>query len=526
MKSDEESVQNTGFYIDETPENNPNAQLNYPVIVLSLLELAYDIWLFKRKKYDSRYFCSSVYNTGVFDFLNRMGYYKRYRPDRSYILIHDMGNVIEEVEIHQIKDVLTDYIRSISQKLSFDYKGETIETEPEKLHETYLKMSHLIFNHTALGLLRNHEKPILKDKKEEMYFCFENCIAKVNKEGIATFAYSELKEYCVWKEQIINRPYHLNNGFNDSHFASFLNNISNGHEDRISAFRSAIGYLLHNYSLPSKGLAVIAYDEEITDSRKPEGGTGKGVFAKAIRQLRNSVTLDGKQFDKNDRFCFQSINDTTQLVYFEDVKPDFDFLRLNSAITEGWQIEQKNKPSFRIEASDSPKIYITSNSILKGEGTTVERRQFIIEFSPFYSRLARMKLEPLIHTHGCLFFDKDEWDQDEWDKFYTLMLKCGCYYLSKGFQYYKLRSVADNKVRQNTSDDFSEWIQGKSFQTDKEFNLTEQFLEFKNLYYGDDTKFNQRLFNNWMKTYASAKKLTLKTKRSNSINYGTFKHAE
>lgn len=526
MKSDEESLQNTGFYIDETPENNPNAQLKSPVIALSLSKIAYDIWLFKRIRPDSRFFYSSVYITGVFDFLNRMGYYKRYRPDRSYILIHDDGNVIEEVEIHQLKDIVTDYIRSISKKLSFKYKGETIETEPEELLESYLNRNHLIFNQAALGNLQNHEKPVLKDKKEEMYFCFENCVAKVTKEGIATFAYSELKEYCVWKEQIINRSYHLNNGFNDSHFASFLNNISNGHEDRISAFRSAIGYLLHNYSLPSKGLAVIAYDEEITDSRKPEGGTGKGVFAKAIRQLRNSVTLDGKQFDKNDRFCFQSINDTTQLVYFEDVKPDFDFLRLNSAITEGWQIEQKNKPSFRIEASDSPKIYITSNSILKGEGTTVERRQFIIEFSPFYSKLARKKLEPLIHTHGCLFFDKDEWDQDEWDKFYTLMLTCGSYYLSEGLQHYELRSVADNKVRQNTSEDFSEWVQEQNFQPGIVINLSETFQSFKSLYYGDDTKFNQRHFNNWMKTYASAKKLTLKTKRSNSINYGTFIHTE
>lgn len=526
MRSDEAIAENTGFFIDETPEDKPNHALNFHVVPLSAYEIAYDLWLFKRSKSDSRYFCSSVYNTGVFNFLTNMGYYKRYRHDRSYILIHDNGNVIEEVEIHQLKDIITDYIRSINHKLSFSYKGETIEIEPEKLLETYLKMSHLIFNQTALGHLQNHKKPILKDTKEEMYFCFENCFIKVTKQGIESHLYSELKEFCVWKDHIIKRPYQFNKDYNNSHFAKFLSNISHNQSDRLLAMQSAIGYLLHNYSLPSKSLAVIAYDEEITDSRKPEGGTGKGVFAKAIRQLRNSVVLDGKQFDKNDRFCFQSINDTTQLVFFEDVKSDFDFLRLNSVITEGWQIEQKNKPSFRIDASDSPKIYITSNSILRGEGTTVERRQFILEFSPFYSRLARLKLDPIIHTHGCLFFDNDDWDQAEWDKFYTLMMVCGTYYLSAGLKYYALRTVADNKVRQTTSDDFFEWIQIQSFQPDLEFNLTALFQEFKNLYYGDDTKFNQRLFNNWMKTYAAAHKLSLKTRRSNSVNYGTFIHSE
>lgn len=524
MNTNDASAENSSFFNDETPEKNPNALLDFPIIPLSSYELAYDIWIFKRSRSDSRYFCSSVYNAGMFDFLKRKGYYKRYRLDRSYVLIHEVGNVIEEVEIHQLKDIVTEYIRSITQKLSFNYKGETIETESEKLLETYLKMSHLIFNHTALGHLENHKKPILKDKKEEMYFCFTNCVAKVSKKGVEILSYAELKNYCVWKEHIINKPYHFNKGFNDSHFAAFLNNIANQQDDRRNAFRSAIGYLLHNITLPGKAVAIIAYDEEITDSRKPEGGTGKGILIKGIGQARNITIIDGKRFDKEDRFCFQNISDSSQVAYFDDVKPDFDFLRLNSAITEGWQIEQKNKPSFRIEASESPKIYITSNSILKGEGTTIERRQFILEFSPYYSKLARRKLDPIIHTHGCIFFDKDEWDQEEWDKFFTYLLTCGNFYLSEGLQHYKLRSVADNKVRQNTSDDFSDWIQGQSFQPDIEFNLSEQFHEFKNLYYGDDTKFTQRHFNNWMKTYASAHKLTLKTRRSNSINYGTFIH--
>jgi hypothetical protein len=513
------------FFIDKTPENVPQLTLNHVIIIVSQFEIAFDLWLFKRSKSDSSYYFAGVYMTGVLNFMQKNGYYKRYRADRTYIIIRDDHNIIEQVEIQQIRDVVTAYVRS-TKKLSFDYRGETIEVEPAKLLETYLKTSHLIFNEAALGHLQNHEKPILRDTKEAMFFPFSNCVVKVIKNSITTISYTELNEVCVWREHIIIRSFELSEDYNSSHFARFINNVANGQDDRFRAFLSAIGYLLHNYTLQSKGQAVIAYDEEITDSRKPEGGTGKGVFAKALRQLRNAVTIDGKRFDKDDRFCFQNVNDTTQLVYFEDVKPDFDFMRLNSVLTEGWQIEVKNKPTFRIEAADSPKTYITSNSILKGEGTTIERRQFIIEFSPFYSKLARQKLDPIVQTHGCMFFDQDDWDQQEWNKFYSFMLYCGCFYLQNGLQYYELRSVADNKVRQNTSEDFSEWVDGQSFVPSVEYNMTERFQEFKNQFYGDDAWFTQRKFNSWLKTYAVSKKCALKSRRSNSINYGTFTPAE
>ena len=103
MNTNEASAENSSFFNDETPEKNPNALLEFPIIPLSSYELAYDIWIFKRSRSDSRYFCSSVYNAGMFDFLKRKGYYKRYRIDKSYVLIHEVG-------------IVTEYIRSITQK--------------------------------------------------------------------------------------------------------------------------------------------------------------------------------------------------------------------------------------------------------------------------------------------------------------------------------------------------------------------------------------------------------------------------
>ena len=89
-----------------------------------------------------------------------------------------------------------------------------------------------------------------------------------------------------------------------------------------------------------------------------------------------------------------------------------------------------------------------------------------------------------------------------------------------------LKSVSENRIRQNTCEDFAEWIKTQSFLPNAEFNLTEKFTEFKDLFFEGEVKFTQRGFNKWMKTYAAAKKLVLEIRRSNGVNYGKFQTVE
>ena len=63
-------------------------------------------------------------------------------------------------------------------------------------------------------------------------------------------------------------------------------------------------------------------------SENPDGGTGKGIFAKAIGQFKDSVTLDGKSFDFNKTFVFQRVEQFTNLLVFDDVKQSFSFENL------------------------------------------------------------------------------------------------------------------------------------------------------------------------------------------------------
>jgi hypothetical protein len=288
--------------------------------------------------------------------------------------------------------------------------------------------------------------------------------------------------------------------YKGSYFDKFLSNVCNAEPDRIAAITSGIGYLCHNYGNPSQGQAVIAYDEEITDLKHPQGGTGKGILKQAISQVRMVTTIDGKKFDERDRFCFQDVDETTQIVFFDDVRPDLGFERFFSILTEGMNIEKKMKQSIKLEPEVSPKIYITSNAIIKGEGTTVERRQFIIEFSTFYSKLIKQNLKPIEYTHGCEFFGSD-WTSNDWNQFNSCMMDCVQYYLSNGLQYYKYRGLNANKLKQSTSDEFSEWVTNREFILGTDYNITEEFNKFKSTYYGEESDFKQRTFTNWLKIY-------------------------
>lgn len=490
------------FYVNQDaplPEASPKVHLpaQHP-IKISPRTYAFGLWQFIINKDSGLAIVDGINRDGFLKHINSKGYFKRYRKDNTFQYISEQENIIQAVEVSQIRDSITSYVNQ-SKDINFEYKGLTFQSTAEKQRETFFRSSPSLFNDSILGHLPNHDKPLLHDNETTMFFPFQNCVVSVTDECITPMDYSSLPDLCIWKDHIINRTYSEDNS--NSQYADFINNVCNSEPDRKNAFRSAIGYLLHNYSYPTTSRAVIAYDQQISGKNEPSGGSGKGVFNQAIAQLRNVASIDGKKVQDNNRFSYQRVTERTQVICFDDVKPDFDFLTLNSNLTEGWTIEHKNKPSFRFEATDNPKTYITSNTILKAEGTTADRRQFIIEYSPFYSNLVKQNLDPIIHVHGGMFFSSD-WSLNEWNRFFSFMLNCANYYLKEGLKFYKLRAVNDNKLMQSTSDDFAEWIKTQTIKIGTEFNISEMFADFKATYYGEDSDFKQRTFTNWLKVFA------------------------
>ena len=491
-------------------------------IVLTDTEFAYDIWLFGYDQ-NNRPFLRGIYRDGIVKLLSDWGYYKRYKQNNTYSFVREENIILDVVEPVNMKDCVYKYIQEKCEPIRFDYCGYKITVLPEKLNELFLRQSHTIFNTNFLEHLPNHIKPILRDDRTTAYFFFANRFIKVTAEGIEVLDYPQVSQSCIWREHISKHEFEYIQQNNDCHFAEFIKNVCNHEDDRYKALRSGIGYLMHNYADPSKGQAVIANDEEITDILKPMGGTGKGIIYQALSQVRKVVKVDGKKFDERDRFCFQDINETTQIVFFDDVQPKLGFDRFNSILTDGWNIEHKNKPSFYLKPSDSPKVYITSNFILESEGTTRERRQFVIEFSNFYSKYIQRKEAPIQTVHGCQFFSEVDWSRREWDCFFAFIMECAFFYLKSGLQYYAYRNIEKNRLRQTTSEEFAEWVISCGFQTAKVYDTQELFEDFKCTYYGEASDFKQRSFTCWIKYYAAFQNWDMKISRSNGAQKFSFK---
>ncbi len=311
--------------------------------------------------------------------------------------------------------------------------------------------------------------------------------------------------------------------YDQCHYAQFIQNVAGEKQAKINAFKSGIGYLLNNYNSPSRSQAVVCYDEEPSLVGEPNGGTGKGVFCKAIKQLRDTYKLDGKNIRRDDKFKFQGITERTQLFWIDDAADNFPFEMLHSAITDGFTVEKKYQHQFYIPAEKSPKVVLCSNTILSSMGKTNIRRQFILEFSDFYSRhIVTGAEEPIKEIHGGIFFDDDSWDQTEWDQFFSLMIDCAVYYHQEGLQPYTQLGQESSRLIQMTSGAFYEWVGQRDLKVNEEYENSELYDEYCEFAEINKDFFKQRTFTGWIKIFAETKGWEVKVRPSNGRRYTRF----
>ena len=151
------------------------------------------------------------------------------------------------------------------------------------------------------------------------------------------------------------------------------------------------------------------------------------MFADAISEIRRSVSVDGKNTKTGSNFMYQRVKMDTKVLNFDDVTKGFEFEKLFSVITEGLTVERKGADEFHIPFEDSPKIVISSNYSIEGEGSSFERRTHNLEFNAFYSPSNRPS-----SVAGRRFFEKEWMDSGEYNIFYNYMLECLQGYLETG----------------------------------------------------------------------------------------------
>jgi hypothetical protein len=213
--------------------------------------------------------------------------------------------------------------------------------------------------------------------------------------------------------------------------------------------------------------------------------------------------INGKSFDFNQRFTYQQINLDTQVINFNDVKNNFNFEALFSVLTDGITVEKKGQKPFNISFEDAPKILISTNYAIIGDGDSFQDRMFEVEFSNYYS--ASYKPE---NDFNKRFFE--DWNESEWNSFFTFMLKCIQYYLTNGLVQYKHINRDRKKLVQITSIEFCSFADKIPRGVEK--NKKDLFLNF--FVENPDFPFKQKTFDSYLKAYARSMDMHIKERDS------------
>jgi hypothetical protein len=406
--------------------------------------------------------------------LQQNGFFKFYpEGSESFIFIRIENNLIDNTTEVKVKDFVLNYLLEQGAINVYQY----MTNQPK------------YFKDDILNTLDSTSVIFKNDTKDVCYLYFRNCAVEVSKKEIKKIDYIDLDGF-VWKKHIIDADYSTSQI--DCDYKKFIYNISGKDEAKEDSIKSTIGYLLSSYKNASNNVAVIINDELISEN--PNGGTGKGIFINAISRMKRISIIDGKSFDFRKSFPYQTVSADTQMIAFDDVPKNFPFENLFSIVTEGITLEKKNKDAIKIPISKSPKILITTNYAISGDGNSFDRRKWEIEFAQHYT-----KQRTPVDDFGRLLFD--EWDEKEFNSFYSYMISCLQIYIKKGL----ISSEFNNlKVRQfiaKTTYDFYQWTEDKPLQTNTILYKSDKFEEFINDY-PDFKKFlSRKRFTQWLEKY-------------------------
>ena len=410
-------------------------------------------------------------------FLERNGFKKHFQSESqkpSWLFIQ--SNKVVETSAEKIKDFVLNYLI------------EREEIEVWKYCASYQNL----FSENLLTMLDTVELMMLKDTKYKSFFAFRNGILEVDKDQSKLVDYIDVNGY-VWESQIIDRDYIFLDDF-DNEYKTFINNISNNEPLPIEC---SIGYLLSTYKNKMNNKAVILNDEVI--SNNPEGGTGKGLFVQGLRQIRKVSILDGKTFDDKKSFPYQTVSPETQVLVFDDVLKNFNFENKFSLVTEGMTLERKNKDAIKLKVEDSPKMVISTNYAIKGEGNSHDRRRHELEIAQYYGK----DLTPYDEFGKQLF---DDWDLLEFQKFDNYMIYCLQAYLKNGLVKQNSKNLKLRKFIAETSMEFYEWAEDmENLPRNKRLGKTEYHNKFVEEYQDFKRFLQVKTFTKWSEKYCKFK---------------------
>lgn len=423
-----------------------------------------------------------INHTELINFLGRKGF-AIMKIGGATKIVRVRKNIIKEVYESDLTRFVKNYL--------------TAKKELEVL-ETFMRGLSSYLNSRKYHLLPIVKSLSDKDTKDAAWLYFKNTAVKVTENKIELVSYDNLP-HKIWETRIINKDFNSSN-LTNGQFKDFCFKLSKEETKRFDAFKALLGYLLHRHNNPAVVKIVILLDENATKGGQTNGGTGKSLISKALSHCVETVLMDGKNMKRDSRFNNQRINNTTDIVCFDDVDSKFSLETVYSMATSGFVIEKKGQDESILKPEESPKILISSNHFVSGPGGSSDvRRRHEFEVANYFSDKRTPKM-----VYKNLFFD--DWDDDEWNYFFCFMIDCIQVFLKKGLLEVEPLNLKANKLVQQTSQEFLEFTSAHSIPIEKWMNKTEFLNEFKKSY-PTLTDITSHKLTKWVKLFATENRL-------------------
>ena len=430
-------------------------------------------------------------------YLKNRGISKYFQDEQTkgYEFITKDDNFINWIDSNRIKDIV---------KIDLIEKGHIDVWDIMARNTSY-------FSREYLSMLDTTKVKYKRDTRHESFLYYKNTAVKTTKDSIELLPYSEIDDL-IWGNQVIDRDIEVDDK-SDGVFKTFIWRLSGEDKDRYYTLKSVIGYLMHSYQNGAKPKAIIFNDEMVSDD-VANGGSGKGLIHKAIGHIKNVVIEDGKRFDPGSQFAYQKVNKDTQIFLLDDVSRNFSFESLFSIVTEGMTVEKKGMDAFPIPYIESPKLSITTNYTVKGEGASFLRRVFEVEVANHFNE----KYTPEDEFKHQFF---DDWDFSEWAKFDNFMIRCIQYFLKNGLVESNKVNLAFRKLKNNVGAEFMEFMDAQSLNslTISKKELRDEF----NANYKNVARFNTaQKFNKKVTEYCDYFNINLEESKYNGVRSFIF----
>lgn len=470
--------------------------------------------------------------TGLKSLLEEKGF-RLYRvSEGDYWLVRKSGMIIQRWYSSDLRDFV---LQNASKKQGVigrwtTKSGDEIEYRSEDLCEAVMGSARWAFSEDKIDFLKRLEGETMRASRSAINFFFKNKIVSVHHSGVYFVDYDDATGY-VWKEEILDVEIDTEAASAGSHFEEFLKCIctqageSVAHnEEKLLSIRSIIGYLLNPY-MGGKKYGIILTDEG-SNPDEDMGRTGKSLFGVALSKLRQTTFIQAKRTDFKSQFALQKVRHSDKLIVLNDLTKDVPLELFYNFITDGVDVERKNKDSFEVFT----KVLFTMNSLLSGSGESVKDRFIEFQFTNFFSS----DYSPVDHFKEWFF---EDWGIDEWQRFYFFMFECCILHLAELKEDLKRRSNNEKqnygiihahdellefkKFRASTRLEFVEW--SECIKENTMYNRSDQKDGFK-LVSGLENITTQK-FTKWLKALAQYRGGKLEVvKKSNVYHFSIVKN--